>query len=229
MKRITTVLIISTLFLTLHKKAATAQYASSSQARELLQELQDARSVTRVGISWLDYGQIARNIQIKLDRFLRTSDVNEHPLGYNLKITAEAYLRARSESARYWSPYVKWDYAKSELEITEACIVNTKMGLCESINSANQKNQGDTPLYNFLIEKEPSYKSFFKSIFVTPSKSEARANITENFTSLSQDERIPVIVNTLRYARDFLKKNDAFIAFYDSQEREVLCGNYCLK
>lgn len=104
-----------------------------------MQELQDARSVTRLGISWLDYGQIARNIQIKLDRFLRTLDANEHPLGYNLKITAEAYLRARSESATYWSPYVKWDYAKSELEITEACIVNTKMGLCESINSANQK------------------------------------------------------------------------------------------
>jgi hypothetical protein len=229
MKRITTVLIISTLFLTLHKEAAMAQYASSSQARELLQELQDARSITRVGISWLDYGQIARNIQIKLDRFLRTSDANEHPLGYNLKITAEAYLRARSESARYWSPYVLWDYAKSELEITEACIVNTKMGLCESINSANQKKQENTPLYKFLIEKEPSYKSFFKSIFVTPSKSEIRANITENFTSLSPDERTPVIVNTLRYARDFLEKNDAFIAFYDSQKREILCGNYCLK
>lgn len=56
------------------------------------------------------------------------------------------------------------------------------------------------------MEKEPSYKSFFKSIFVTPSKSEIRANITESFTSLSQDERIPFIVNTLRYARDFLKK-----------------------
>lgn len=226
MKRITTVLIMSTLFLTLHKKAATAQYASSSQARELLQELQDARSVTRIGISWLDYGQIARNIQIKLDRFLRTSDASEHPLGYNLKVTAEAYLQARSESAKYWSPYVLWDYAKSELEITEACIVNTQMGLCESINSANQKKQENTPFYDFLTEKEPSYKLFFKSVYVSPSKSEVRATITESFTSLSPDERIPIVVNTLKYARNFFKNNNVFISIYDSQEKEVRGWSY---
>jgi hypothetical protein len=229
MKRITTVLLISTLFLGLHSEGATAQYSSSTQARELLQELQDARSVTRIGISWLDYGQTARNIQIKLDRFLRSSDANEHPLGYNLKTTAEAYLRARGESAKYWSPRVLWNQAQSELEITETCIANPKMEPCESINLANQKKLENSPIYNFLIEKEPSYKLLLKSVFVTPSKLEIKVISTDSFTSLSSDNQSSILVNILNDTRSFLKENDAFITFYDAQEREILCGNYCLK
>ncbi len=133
MKRIALTLLVSLVLISLHSQKSQAQFVSSTQARELLEELQDTRSVTNVGVSWLEYGRIARNIQIKLDRFLRTSDARQHPVGKNLKETAEAYILAHSSSARYWYPQTSWQMADFLLKRTEECVANIKLSTCKSI------------------------------------------------------------------------------------------------
>jgi hypothetical protein len=223
MKQITLSLLASALLIGSYSQGVQAQYVSSAQARELLQELQDARSVTNVGISWLEYGKVARNIQIKLDRFLRTPDASRHPVGNNLKKTAEAYVLAHSDSAKYWDPNVMWWVADRELNITEKCIVNTKLPVCESIALANQRKARNTEFYNLLISKNSSYESLLKnSISISKDSSNVSVYTTEIFTNLSRGDQNSIIQIILKEAKSFLKGSQVIITIYDSNYKELL-------
>jgi hypothetical protein len=125
---------LATLFIgsTLLAVPAKAQYASSPQARDLLATLQDAHSMTKVGISWLEYGKVARDIQIKLDRFLRAPGASQHPAGAQLKDAAENFVEAHSDSPRYWEPQFRWMMGGMHLEDAEKCVAS-KIG-CRSID-----------------------------------------------------------------------------------------------
>ncbi|MCG9891077.1 MAG: hypothetical protein MH252_08380 [Thermosynechococcaceae cyanobacterium MS004] len=118
-----------------------AQYASSPQARELLSTLQDTRSATEVGISWLDYGPIARNIKIKLDRFLRVSDSKNHPAGYFLKSSADAYVKAQTSKPRFWMPSIFWHIGGQWLEMAEDCISGKQKCLSISEDEASKNSE----------------------------------------------------------------------------------------
>jgi hypothetical protein len=103
-------------------QSANAQYASSLQAKNLLEALQDTRSMTSVGISWLEYGKIARDLQVKLDRFLRAPGAEQYPAGWSLKNAAKVYIMANSSSARHWSPQPHWKLGSLLLKSAEECI-----------------------------------------------------------------------------------------------------------
>jgi hypothetical protein len=173
-----------------------------------LQELQDARSVTHVGISRLEYGKVTRNIQIKLDRFLRTSDASQHPVGNNLKSTAEFYILANNE---YYDPQGMWSIADGLLETTEKCVVNTKLSECDSIISANKRKARNAEFYNLLISKNPSYKSLLKFISVSKDSLNLSVHTTENFTNLSRGEQNLITQIILKEAKSFLKENQVLV------------------
>jgi hypothetical protein len=208
MKYITFTILASALLIVSYSKGVQAQYASSAQARELLQELQDARSVTHVGISRLEYGKVTRNIQIKLDRFLRTSDASQHPVGNNLKSTAEFYILANNE---YYDPQGMWSIADGLLETTEKCVVNTKLSECDSIISANKRKARNAEFYNLLISKNPSYKSLLKFISVSKDSLNLSVHTTENFTNLSRGEQNLITQIILKEAKSFLKENQVLV------------------
>jgi hypothetical protein len=223
MKQITLSLLASALLIGSYSQGVQAQYVSSTQARELLQELQDARSVTKVGISWLEYGKVARNIQIKLDRFLRTPDASRHPVGFNLKNAAELYVLAHSSSAKYWDPSGNWRVADRQLNTIEKCIVNTKLLECSSIALAKQRGARDTEFYNLLISKNPSYESLLKK-FISISKDSLNVSVytTENFTNLSRGDQNSITQIILKEARSFLNGNQVAVTIYDSNYKELL-------
>jgi hypothetical protein len=222
MRQITFTLLASALLIGSYSQGVQAQYISSAQARELLQELQDAKSVTNVGISWLEYGKVARNIQIKLDRFLRIPDASQHPIGNNLKDTAEAYIRAHSDSAKYWYPQLSWQLADLELINTEKCLVNTKLPICESITSANKREARNAEFYNLLISKNSSYESLLKSVSISKDSLDVYVYTTENFTNLSSGEQNSITQILLNEAKSFLKENQVTVAIYNSDYEKTL-------
>jgi hypothetical protein len=225
MKQITLTILASALLIGSYSQRVQAQYVSSTQARELLQELQDARSVTNVGISWLEYAKVARNIQIKLDRFLRTTDASQHPAGNNLKETAEAYVRAHSSSAKYWDPSIHWQLADLLLKYTEQCIASTKLPVCESIVSANQRKAKNTEFYNLILSKNSSYESLLKSISISRDLSKINVLTTDNFTNLSGENQKLMAQLILKEAKNFLEKQ-ALVTIYDSNFKEILTMKY---
>lgn len=88
---------------------AYARPYNNPQANALLQTLQDTQSMTKAGISYVDFQPVARNIQIKLDRFLRSPGAANYPGGDLLRNAAQAYVH--SSSMRLygeWSPKALW-------------------------------------------------------------------------------------------------------------------------
>jgi hypothetical protein len=137
------VLAVAVFISTLATQAVYAQHSSSSQARELLSSLQDTRSMVKVGINAIDYARVARDLQISVDRFLRTPGARQHPAGGLLKKAAERYIEANdhfesktsssSHLSELYSSLIQssWSLAKLDLELAEKCITTGKS--CESI------------------------------------------------------------------------------------------------
>jgi hypothetical protein len=120
------VVALSTIAVTLAIQPANAQYASSLQARDLLSALQDARSMVKVGINAIEYNRVARDLQVKLDRFLRMSDASKHPAGGYLKKSAESFILADSIFKSREGPQASWMIAETSLSIAELCITTGK-------------------------------------------------------------------------------------------------------
>jgi hypothetical protein len=107
---------------------ASAQYAASKQARELLTILQATRLATKTGVSWIEYTIFSSNIKLKLNQFLTAPDAEKHPAGYWLKESAQAYINAHDNTSfRNWNPQSYWHSGRSNLEGAEKCIATNVM------------------------------------------------------------------------------------------------------
>jgi hypothetical protein len=117
---------LSILAVTLGIQSANAQYASSPQARELLSALQDTHSMVKVGINAIEYNRVARDLQVKLDRFLRMPDAMKHPAGGYLKKSVESFIIADDNFKSRKGPQANWIKAEEFLSIAEQCITTGK-------------------------------------------------------------------------------------------------------
>lgn len=222
MKLYTSVLLVSVLFIGVSGQKVRAQYASSIPARELLQELQDAKSATKVGISWLDYGNVARNIQIKLDRFLRAPGADKHPFGHNLQETAKTYLGAyNGESAAYWFPVLAWQQAATKLRTTEECIASPTTYVCDSIASFNKREARENEIYKFVTAKNNLYPTLLQSVSISSDSSFMLVYVTKSFVELPRNEQNLIAQKVLKDTKVFLQKKNAFVKLYDPEYKEL--------
>lgn len=130
--------------------ASTLASPVKSSAVNLIDALQETRSMTKVGFNSADYLAQARKVQVALDTFLRSAGARDYSGGAYLKRAAEMYIgaadffpgvRPNFVGGREIVPQL-WQRAALSLEQAEKCINGVeKSDACETIAQA-QKRMG---------------------------------------------------------------------------------------
>lgn len=100
---------------------------STPESEALLQEINEVRSRTKVGINYVDYSRAAQELQIKLDNFERSKKSIKIKYARNLVETADRYIDAADrEFGGDWEPQHRWNYAEYVYDYLVNCQTQNK-------------------------------------------------------------------------------------------------------